>query len=165
MIIFATSLWVLGLMLQSFSRDVGDRGLQFLVSMCRCLPREVTLMFSFSSGVGSGWCYIYGFPCHIPLSSPVLPAAAWQGPLSSQRDSRHTKSCVFSDSDCSGKGCHLSVNLGAEAGTGEAKVTGSGAGHKTMTPSSVWAFSASLLAETMYEFDICWIPQEAHAWL
>lgn len=102
--------------------------------------RSVTLMFSFSSGLGSGWCYIYGFPCHIPLTSPVLPAAAWQGPLSSQRDSRHTQSCGFSDSDCSGEGCHLSVNLGAEAGTGEAEVTGSGAALKTMTPRSAWAF-------------------------
>lgn len=83
--------------------------------------RSVTLMFSFSSGLGSGWCYIYGFPCHIPRASPVLPAAAWQGPPSSQRDSRHTQSYGFSDSDCSGEGCHLSVNLGAEAGTGKQK--------------------------------------------
>lgn len=147
MIIFTTSLWVLRLLLQPFSRSMGDRVTVTCQHVQVSAKRSVTLMFSFSSGLGSVWCYIYRFPCHITLTSPALPAAAWQWALSSQRDSRHTKSYGFSDSDCSGKGWHLSVNLRAEAGTGEAEVTGSGSEPKTMTPSSVWS---------IFNFCACW---------
>lgn len=153
MVIFAMSLWVLRLMLQPFSKSMGDRGSLLLVSMCRCLPREVWhWCFPSPQAWALAGAIFIGFPVTFHLLLLRYQLQPGSGPYHPKGTRGIQRAVVFQTVTAVERGV-TSGNLRAEAATGVAEVTGSGAGLKTMTLSSVWA---------IFNFGACW--EDACIW-